>query len=178
MVMKNLALTQVVEAEEARKAQLLSEMHLPPKPLYSVDGEVVDGPPKVPLRLSELSDDELMRLMAALTRWTDYFAGLVAIADVEERSANLIYEKAKALALLRAWSGGKDDRTTIAKAEVSADPTILEYEAAYENAHARKRFTAVHFEAAERDAAVVSRELTRRVGKKESHERRVERWTP
>lgn len=180
MVMKNLAMEQVAEAEEKRKAALIERLVLPPRPRFrGDDGEVQDGPPRVPLRLAELSDDDLMRLMAALTRWTDYFAGLLAITDVEERSASLLLEKAKALSLLKKWAGsGRDDRVTIAKAEVASDPEILEWERAYEDAHAKRKFTAVHFEAAERDAAVVSRELTRRVGRKESNERRVDRWQP
>lgn len=120
-----------------------------------------------------------MQLFVSLTRWSDYFGGLVAIADVEERSASLIMEKAKALALLKAGGGGgRDDRVTYAKAAVAADEGVSKYEAEYESAHARRRFAAVHFEAAERDTAVVSRELTRRTGRQEVHERRTHRWTP
>jgi hypothetical protein len=36
----------------------------------------------------------------------------------------------------------------------------------------------VLFSSTERDAAVVSRELTRRVGRREDHERRERRWQP
>lgn len=120
-----------------------------------------------------------MQLFVGLTRWTDYFGGLLAICDVEERSANLILEKAKALALLKAGGArGRDDRVTYAKAEVAVDPEVTEHEAAYESAHAKRRFAAVHFEASERDASLVSRELTRRIGRSEVHERRTARWTP
>lgn len=120
-----------------------------------------------------------MRLFVSLTRWTDYFGGLLAIQDVEERSASLIMEKAKALALLRAGGGGgRDDKVTYAKAEASLDADVAKYEAEYETAHAKRRFAAVHFEASERDSAVVSRELTRRIGRQETNDRRVARWTP
>jgi hypothetical protein len=120
-----------------------------------------------------------MRLFTALTRWTDYFGGFLAICDVEERSASLILEKAKALALLRAGGGGgRDDKVTYAKAQVAVDPEVTQYEADYETAHAKRRFAAVHFEASERDSALVSRELTRRIGRQEVNERRTARWTP
>lgn len=176
---KNVALAQVIKAEEKRKADLIESIGLPPKPRFRDDGgTLLDRPPTVPLRLSELSDDDLMQLFVSLTRWSDYFGGLVAIADVEERSASLIMEKAKALALLKAGGGGRDDRVTYAKAAVAADEEVSRYEAEYESAHARRRFAAVHFEATERDTAVVSRELTRRTGRQEVHERRTHRWAP
>lgn len=178
--MKNIALAQVIAAEEKRKAQLIEQIGLPSKPRFTnEDGEVATVPPKVPLTLSELSDDDLMKLFVGLTRWTDYFGGLLAIEDVEERSANLIMEKAKALALLKAGGGGgRDDKVTYAKAAVAVDEEVTKFEAEYETAHARRRFAAVHFDASERDAALVSRELTRRIGRQETNDRRVARWTP
>lgn len=166
---KNLSMMQVVAAEEKRKAESLERMTLRPRPTFEV--------PTVPLRVAELSDVDLMKLFVALTRWTDYFATLLAQAEVEERSANYILDKAKALGLMKAMSsGGRDERVTVAKAEVASDPEIVQYETVAENAYAKRKFTLVHFEAAERDAALVSRELTRRVGKKESNERRADRW--
>lgn len=129
--------------------------------------------------MSELSDDELMRLFVALTRWTDFYAGQLAMAEVEMTYSDQVLEQVKATVLLRKWaSATKDDRVTIAKAEVLTDPDVDECQGVYDTAYARKKMLAVYFENAERDAAVVSRELTRRVGRKESNERRADRWKP
>ena len=120
----------------------------------------------------------MMRLFVGLTRWTDHYAGQLAIAEVEERETETVLEKAKALVLLGKWAhAGKDDRITIAKAEVATDPDVEEWQAKHDEAYARRKMLGVLFQAAERDAAAVSRELTRRTGRMESNDRRSSRWS-
>jgi hypothetical protein len=164
----NLAVQQAATAEAAKAKLAKEELALPPEPPYPL--------PKLPLRLSDLGDDDLMKLFVALTRWTDYLAGCVALAAVDERSAESVLQRAEATVLLRDWGGGKDDRVTIAKAQRSQDAEVQKWQGEYDVAHAYRKLVDVMFTSAERDASVVSRELTRRVGRRESNERRTNRW--
>jgi hypothetical protein len=100
------------------------------------------------------------------------------MAEVEERCAEAILSKAQSLVLLRDWGGSRDDRITVAKAQRDIDPEVEERQDAFDVAHAQRKMLAVLFTSTERDAAVVSRELTRRVGRREDSDRRVSRWTP
>lgn len=179
---KDLEMARAAAKAKATLEEALDNLPLPKKPTFlSPSGDVEEAPPTLPLRLSELSDDELMRLFVALTRWTDYFSIDMARREVEMTFAKTILDKAEQLVMLRAYQATtpKSDRsTTIAKAEAAADDEVLHWQAEYDMAYARKKFTAVYYEAAERDASAVSRELTRRVGRKESNERRVDRWRP
>lgn len=145
-------------------------MSLPARPGYEI--------PRLPLKITELNDDKLMGLFVALTRWTDYLAGAVAEAEIDERSAEAILTKAQALVLLRDWGGGRDERVTMAKAQRDIDPEVEKRQALYDTAHAKRKMMAVLFTSTERDSAAVSRELTRRVGRREDHDRRASRWQP
>lgn len=165
----NLAVELAAEAEAAKAELAKQQLVLPPKPKYEL--------PKIPLTIADVTDDQLMALMVALTRWTDYLAGSLAEAEVDERSVESVLQRAEATVLLRSWTGDKDDRITIAKAERDLDPDVREWRQKLDVAHAVKKLTAVMFTSAERDAALVSRELTRRVGRRETNERRVDRWT-
>jgi hypothetical protein len=169
----NLQLAQTMAKAEETKERLLKELPLPTEPTYEI--------PKLPLRLADLSDDELMRLFVALTRWTDYFSVAMAVSEIDMTFAKTVLDKAEAIAMLKAFQAvtPKSDRsTTIAKAEAMSDPEVEHWQEAYDTAYAKKKLTVVYYEAAERDAAVASRELTRRVGKRENNERRTARWTP
>jgi hypothetical protein len=160
-------------AEKAAKAKAKVESdgyRLPPRPAFEI--------PKLPLKLSELDDDQLMTLFVALTRWTDHLGVSVAMAEVEERCAEAVLAKAQALVLLRDWGGTRDDRITVAKAQRDIDPEVEERSDAFDTAHAYRKMLSTLFTSTERDASVVSRELTRRVGRREDHDRRVSRWTP
>jgi hypothetical protein len=167
---KNLALEMAEKATAARLAVERAGLSLPARPGFEI--------PRLPLKITDLNDDRLMGLFVALTRWTDHLAGAVAEAEIEERAAEAILNKAQALVLLRDWGGGRDDKVTLAKAQRDVDPEVEKRQELYDTAHAKRKMIAVLFSSTERDAAVVSRELTRRVGRREDHDRRVSRWTP
>lgn len=143
---------------------------MPARPVFDI--------PKLPIRLSDRTDDQLMQLFVALTRWTDHLAGRVAEAEVDERAAEAVLNKAQSLVLLSNWSGARDERVTMSKAQRDVDPEVEKRQAEFDNRHAFRKMLSVLYSSTERDAAVVSRELTRRVGRREDHERRVHRWQP
>lgn len=164
---KNLALSQTLTAVKQRQGLAVASLPVVHRPDFEL--------PEVPLDLAELTDDDMMTLFVQLTRWTDYLAWEFAIAEVEEHSAEVVLEKAKALGLLANWAGGKEDRTTVSKAQAANTPEVVEWQSAYDVAYARRKMTGMLFGKAERDAAVVSRELTRRTGRHDSNSRRADR---
>lgn len=167
---KNLALEMAAKSTEARAALERAGLSLPARPAFEI--------PRLPLKITDLNDDQLMGVFVALTRWTDHLAGAVAEAEIEERAAEAVLSKAQALVLLRDWGGGRDERVTLAKAQRDVDPEVERRQELFDTAHAKRKMVAVLFTSTERDAAVVSRELTRRVGRREDHDRRASRWTP
>lgn len=143
---------------------------MPDRPVFEI--------PKLPLKLADWTDGQLMKLFVMLTRWTDHLAGAVAEAEIEERAAEAVLNKAQALVLIGTWQGGRDDRVTMAKAQRDVDPVVEEKQELFDIAWRKRKMLAVLFSSTERDAAVVSRELTRRVGRREDHDRRISRWQP
>lgn len=167
----DVVLEQGKAAAAARAALERQGLTLPTKPRY----KGVDGPPKLPLRLAELDDPELMRLFVALTRWTDYIGGQVALAEIDVREIEAVLTQAEATVLISNWTGAKEDRVAIARAERDVDETVVDFRTKLDVAVAYKKLMGTVYDSAERDAAVVSRELTRRVGR-EPHDRRADRW--
>ena len=159
-------------AEESlrAKAALAKEgLHLPEKPLFKV--------PEIPTRITEMDDRALMNLFVRHTRWRGYLSGQQAMAEVDERFAEDHLKILEAKALIRDWGGSKEDRIAVARAERVLDPDV---QAAMDNlqlAYARRKLTGALVEASDKNVAVISRELTRRVGN-EPTERRDRRWSP
>lgn len=160
-------------AARAEKLKLEKQgLVLPPKPSFEA--------PRVPTRLTEVNDDSLMNLFVRLTRYADYVGGQLALAEIESRDADtsLDYEEAKALVTI--WHSKQrksSDSITLAKAEAMQDPVIQDLQEAAKVAYAKRKLIRVMYEALERDSALVSRELTRRLGR-EPQERRVDRHRP
>lgn len=145
-------------------------MRFPARPAFEI--------PRLPIKITDLNDDRLMALFVALTRWTDHLAVAVAEAEITERAAEAILSKAQALVLLGNWAGGRDERVTMAKAQRDVDPEVEKRQELFDVCHAKRKMIQTLYGSTERDAAVVSRELTRRVGRREDHDRRASRWTP
>lgn len=125
--------------------------------------------------MTDLDDSKLMSLLSSLTRWADYSGASLATAAVEEKVAESAYERAKAIAVVRDWGGGKADRVNIAKARQESDPDVAETKDEYMDAYAYRKLLEARHEAFVRDAAVVSRELTRRL-EREAPVRRNDRY--
>lgn len=158
------------EAIEAQQALEKEGLVLASKPRYEA--------PRLPTNLSDLTDDVLMDLFVRYTRWADYANGQLALAMIEERAAEALLASAEATALVGNWGGGKDDSVNVAKAKRELDPEVIKMRDEHQVAYARRKIIESIFTNAERDSAVVSRELTRRVGRMEVNERRTNRWQP
>lgn len=152
-----------VAAELAR-----ADLPLPPKPRTEV-------PDLVGLDLTDLTDADLMDQMVLFARWADYSGGQLALAEVDESFANEYIDKLKAMGLVQTYDAEeKKGGVTRARAEKRLDPI---YETAVQeklNAYARRKLINARHTAFERDAALLSRELTRR-GERDPVQRRVHR---
>lgn len=127
--------------------------------------------------LTDLEDSDLIDLLVKFTRWADYSGGQLAVADVDERFADAYLDKLKAMGLVETYEdeGPKKGGVTRARAGKTLDPVYQEAVQDKLNAYARRKLLSARHEAFERDAAVVSRELTRRV-ERDPSQRRTARY--
>jgi hypothetical protein len=120
-----------------------------------------------------------MDQLVLLTRWADYSGGQLAVADVDEAFAKSYVDQLKAQGLVESWQSGEDTDepkgkrpgVTVARAGKTLDPIYQTAVQEQLNAYARRKLLSARHEAFERDAAVVSRELTRRLERSPSERR-------
>lgn len=141
------------------------ELHLPPKP----GGRV----PALPDDPTALQDSELMSLYVVLTEWTGYMGTQLAAAEVDERSASDALDQHKALSAVR---NASEKTVTAAKAKAYEDPAFVEAQEAYRERHAYRKLLEGLYKATDAKGSLLSRELTRRVGR-EPREGRAGRWS-
>jgi ABC-type nitrate/sulfonate/bicarbonate transport system substrate-binding protein len=122
-----------------------------------------------------VDDQYLMILFTGFTAWQNYAATQLAEAEVVEARADALVRFLEAKAMVTNWS--KDDKVTVARAEILVSPEVEEARSRQLVAYAHRKMTQVIYTNCERSAALVSRELTRRVGR-DPIERRNTRWNP
>ena len=119
--------------------------------------------PKMPQDISVLDSDELSGLFTQLTAWSNYVAGQLAAAQVDEHVLNKKKDSLEAqLFLAKDNSKVKGERVTLIKAQVAADPKIQDLENQLTLTYAYRKMVEVVANNFERDVALVSREITRR----------------
>lgn len=116
--------------------------------------------PILPPDLTAIDDEDLMVLYSLLTAWSDFVSAQVSCAQLDERAAEK--KLAHSENLLMIASGDRGDRVTYARAQVAAEPTIVALKEEIENLHAYRKLVETLSMNIERDASLVSRELTRR----------------
>lgn len=137
---------------------------------YDLPGRPEGPIPEVPNDLLDIGDDQLIGLMTDFTRWASHLSVQLALAEVDERWAEAEMERHRALALL----GGTAKDVTRTKAAAYQSEEYLEAEQAYYERMAYRKLVAPLYANADRWAALLSRELTRRVNA-EPRSRRVDR---
>jgi hypothetical protein len=143
-------------------------------PLGDKPGHAV---PSLPVDLADIDDAKLMELFSLYVSWQNYIAVRVAQAEIAEAEAQTKLTVDQATALVKSWTGTKEDRVAVARAERELHPEVREQQDRYNTARAHRKMLTTLAENMERAAMVVSRELTRRVGR-ENTERRHRGWTP
>lgn len=154
--------------EEIRATVEKDGLDLPEKPEFTL--------PKLPTNLTDLSDDRLMRLMAKFARFQDYVDGQLKAVEIDEALAESRLEYQRAKYLVRTWEGNSSDKVTIAKAQAAVDPVVQKVADIHQTLRYKRKFMNVMADSLARDAAVLSRELSRRIGR-DPVERRVDRYT-
>lgn len=138
--------------------------------------------PVLPPDPTALDDSQLMVAFTNFMGWVDYSATLLGLAEVDERCADSLREKRRDLLLLRLMPSSealrkREDTMTRVKAEVDTHAEMVELEQAHAEAFARKKLSNTIYERYDRDAFVLSREITRRGGGQDPKLRRQSRWT-
>lgn len=116
--------------------------------------------PVLPPDLTAIDDEDLMILYSLLTAWSDFVSAQVSCAQVDERAAEKKLSHSENLLMIA--SGDRGDRVTFARAQVAADPKISALKEEIERLHAYRKLVETLSTNIERDANLVSRELTRR----------------
>jgi hypothetical protein len=120
--------------------------------------------PEIPRDLSEVSDKVLMTLFTDYVGWNNYLDVVRVDAEIEEANAETAVKVEEATAMVGAGWGPKD-KVTLARAERDVDPEVIAVRRRYEEARARRKMLTVLCGNLERGAALLSRELTRRVSR-------------
>ena len=121
------------------------------------------GQPQMPKDISLLDSDELSSLFTELTAWSNFVAGQLAAAQVDEYVLNKKKDSLEAkLFLDKDNSKVKGERVTLIKAQVAADERVMDLEDQVMHAYAYRKMVEVISDNFERDVALVSREITRR----------------
>lgn len=113
-----------------------------------------------------------MSLFRALTEWGSYQGARLAVAEVEEAYAEAEVKRLESIA--QAKNSGAKNVTTI-KSMTYTDPEFIEAKDTHFKAYANVKLLRGIYEATEKRATLLSRELTRRVGR-DPREGRNGRW--
>lgn len=136
-----------------------------------------DSIPYLPEEITSLDDDELMNLFMGLTAWCDYISVQVSCAQIDERAAQRVLDYAESTAMIAGWGGTSAERVAVAKARMTTDPSVVALREDLDTKHAYRKLVETLALNIERDAALVSRELTRRTaGISSTPTRRSTRW--
>lgn len=132
--------------------------------------------PSLPADITDLSPEDLMMLFSQFTAWTDYAHTQLGLAVIEEREA----ERRLAVKEAAAWATVPKSSVSAAKMVVAGDADVIDATEELDNAHAYRRMVSEVADRYERDAALVSRELTRRTSDGGSFARpgRKAKWLP
>lgn len=114
-----------------------------------------------------------MTLFAAMTQWLEYVSTKLATAEIDEKYAASELDRQKAMAAV----ANKSEKTvTAAKAKAYEDPAFVAAHEESDRSYAYRKLLDSLYGATDRKCQVLSRELTRRVGR-EPRDNRVSRWS-
>ena len=142
---------------------------------FAFPGKPGDEMPGLPPELDVLSDADLMSLYSEMVSWVNYAKAEMVKAEIIEENALSLLKQTEAEALLEQWDSGKGDRVTMAKARRDVDPRVKEQQSQYYQSRAYRKMVDTVFDRGERNANVLSRELSRRISLT-PNERRMQ-WT-
>lgn len=175
-VSENLTYKTGVASLKAKQEAAKQSIYLPPKP---------DESPTLPEDLTELSDAELMKLFSKWTQWQNYMSAQLALAEVDEQYAKSCVAKYEALSLIseraslhsnsEVKAAEKANATTYLKALAYTDSAFTEAKDEVNVTYAYRKLIEIKHTESDKNTALISRELTRRVGRND-REGRNAKW--
>lgn len=129
------------------------------------------NPPQLPEELTDLRDRELMALMTELSKWSAFLGYQKSAAEVDERFAAQRVERLAALQQIK----NKGGSVSAMKASTWADEDFGAAKEAEQEAYAYRKLVEALYNSVEKDSFVVSRELTRRIGRND-RDKRSDKW--
>lgn len=115
-----------------------------------------------------------MQVFTEFVEWQNYASELLVQCEVTEREVEAKAKFIETQKMLKNW--GSKDTVTKVKGEVSQDPEVERAQNEVLKAYAERKYTKMIYENCERSAQLLSRELSRRIGR-DGTERRQQRWT-
>lgn len=162
---KSLSLHMGTASLDAARRLELQGIDVPVRPRIDV--------PDLPEDITSESDADLMSLFVRLSRWSEYMGTQLAVAQVDEKYADATLEKMRALSAV----ANKTEKTvTAAKARAYEDDEFVGAQDAYHAAYAYRKMIEAVYNNTERKSSLVSRELTRRVGRNDRDNRAAGRF--
>ena len=146
-----------LQRRSARPQPQFDGVRLPGRPAKPV--------PEIPLNLPDVGDQRLMELFTLYTAWANFIDVRRVQAEIEEATAETELKVLDATGLAAGWVDPKESRVTIIRAETKLDPEYAAAQSRFDEAKARRKMLTVLSTNMERGAALLSRELTRRVGR-------------
>jgi len=128
----------------------------------SLDREMHMPRPSLPADITDVDDEELMRLYTHFSAYSDYVNTQLACAVIDEKEAQRNIDYAESEAMLRHQSTNAKTTVTIIKALVDGDPTLGELRQDALNKYSYRKMLETMANNLERSSSVCSRELTRR----------------
>ena len=120
--------------------------------------------PTLPLELDDLTDASLMSVYSETVAWVNYAKAELAKAEILEEGALSALRQTEAFALISQWDDtNKGDTVTMAKARRDVDPEVVDNGNKHREARAYRKMVDTVFDRCERNATVLSRELSRRI---------------
>lgn len=103
-----------------------------------------------------------MRLFSLYVAWNSYLDVMRVQAEIDEASAETDVKVLEATTMT-GW--GPKDKVTFARAERDLDPTVIAARQKFETVKAKRKIFMVMCGNMDRGAALLSRELSRRIGR-------------
>jgi RNA polymerase-binding transcription factor DksA len=132
--------------------------------------------PDLPPDLTGVDDRLMMSLFSEFVQWQNYAAYQFAEAEVAEERAEANVKRMEAEHMVLNWGAAKD-KVTLSRAQQAVDPAIDRAKQELLVAYANRKLSSVIYGNCERCAQLISRELSRRLGR-DPVERRTNRWSP
>lgn len=117
-----------------------------------------------------------MELFALYVAWNNFFDVQRVMSEIEEADAETGLKVLEATSIAAGWQGPKETRITVLRAERDTDSEVMAAKSAFNEAKARRKMMGVLCGNMDRGAALLSRELSRRIGRAPV-EGRAASWT-